>query len=182
MITKKKRRLFFTILPDKKALGLIDELRKKYPDIENLKWVKTENLHITILFLGNVEDQQLPLLIKAAEDVLNNQSSFELTVDELILKPSPSRPAMIWLQYQQSPEFTYVHNRLKKASVEFAKIEETRNQIPHITLARVKNKQVVPLYKIDEVSIITVNKIELWESFTRPEGSVYVKIKPFNLK
>lgn len=74
----KKRRLFLAIPLDEKTLAIIKEFKDKYSEHENIKWVKQKNLHITMLFLENVEDQKLPMLFEIVDRVLQKQTVLEL--------------------------------------------------------------------------------------------------------
>lgn len=67
---------------------------------------------------------------------------------------------LLWIQFRQSIEFTTLHFNLKKALKVLNPIEETRNPIPHITLARVKQKIEINQYSLSTMPQLTVNKIE----------------------
>ena len=74
-----KRRLFFAIPLNEKYTHLTRKYIQNYPRLNELRWIKEENLHITMLFMGNVNAEYIPALIKTAEVVFTAAPKFELT-------------------------------------------------------------------------------------------------------
>ena len=176
-----KRRLFFAIPLNEKYTYLIRKYIQSYSELNQLRWIKEENLHITMLFMGNVNAEYIPALIKTAEGVFTTAPKFELIPEHIIIKPSPKIPVMIWLKFKEDYLFSSIHTQLKGVMNAFVETPETRKLIPHITLARIKNKIPVLINPI-EVPKLIVDKIELWESITDSRGAIYVNLKTFSLK
>src|SRR6185312_10646562 len=61
-----------------------------------VKWVEEDNLHLTLLFLGEVEDRTLPALCRAVADSAAEQNAFPLSVESVGSFPNPRRPRIVW--------------------------------------------------------------------------------------
>ena len=177
-----KRRLFFAIPLNEKYTHLIRKYIQSYSELNQLRWIKEENLHVTMLFMGNVNAEYIPALIETAEGVFTAAPKFELTPENIIIKPSPGIPLMIWLKFKENYLFSSIHTQLKEEMKAFVETPEARKPIPHITLARIKNKNPVLLNPIEKLPKLIVDKIELWESITDSGGATYVNLKIFSLK
>src|SRR4030042_5069779 len=82
-----KRRIFLAInLPDN-ILRQLQKYQDNWPDLP-IRWVKPQNLHITVLFLGFVSDDALLDVLKVAEKVANNTVPFNIYFDKIIYGPS----------------------------------------------------------------------------------------------
>ncbi len=61
-----------------------------------MKWVEEENLHVTLLFLGEVVDRDVPALCKAVADCCAERNSFPLSIESVGCFPNPRRPRVVW--------------------------------------------------------------------------------------
>ncbi len=145
--------------------GIITPLR----GIRGLKPVRKENLHLTLLFLGDTGSEE-----KFSELRKISFSPFKLTTTEIRLFPE-RKPRLIWLEIEESEELCELYDKI--ASV-FGVNERLK---AHITLARIK--WLLPQdYRVvsEEVRLanpfeadFNVNCFNLYNSELRPEGPVY---------
>ena len=175
-------RLFFAIPLNKQYTDLIIKYIQSYPQLKQLRWTREENLHITLFFGGNINAEYIPDLIKAAEEIFNETSKFELAPESIILKPSQKTPLMIWLKFKKDYLFSSIHTQLKEVVKTLVKSTEAKTPIPHITLARIKNKIPVLLNQAEKLPKFMVDKVELWESIIDSRGAIYFNLKTFMLK
>lgn len=178
----KKLRLFF-------AINLDDSLKEKllkasfsFQNIPQLRWTKKENLHLTLLFLGYLYQDQLPQLISLAEKVFKNYQPFILEFENLTPAPSLKSARMIWANLKNSPIIESLRRDLEKALIDqginFQR--ENRGLRWHITLARFPS-QKVKAQKIDFPEKLKVKEICLMESQLAPQGPTYFQLKSFPL-
>jgi RNA 2',3'-cyclic 3'-phosphodiesterase len=179
-----KRRLFIAInMPD----DIRKRLAKKTADWQDfpIRWVRKENLHLTLAFLGYVNDEEIPNLIERLELALDQTCGFDLIFDEIVPAPDRDNPKMIWLVGPTNRELGILHEKIGRA-VGF-QVREHREFRPHITLGKVKRK----LLKSDDRIIKTAGKfsvtfpvssIELMSSELSENGSEYVVMESFNLE
>ncbi len=108
-----------------------------------LKWVEEENLHLTLLFLGEVEDRTLPALCQAVADCCAEHNPFPLSVESVGCFPNPRRPRVVWVGVGTgAAEVAALHDALEPPLLELGCYRrEDRAYTPHITLGRVKGDE-----------------------------------------
>lgn len=187
----KKRKIFIAVnLPYsvKKKLSL------KKKDFLNIpaKWTRTENLHITVLFIGYIDEKNLSEVENSVRFVSMKNDAFPVKITGISFSPKENdTPKMIWANIEKSNELTVlrkeIENALKKTGIVFQSNEEVF--APHITLARINtwkfksiDPEEIPDVDIDESIKINVNSIDLMESVQVKGGVVYRKIKEFSFQ
>lgn len=119
----------------------VQPLRKKYPDF---RWIREENQHITLAFLGNLEDPALAILSEAMSLAVQKTRPIFLCTGEILTIPR-GRPAhVLALGIEQGKDLiaalaadveTILAEQGKQKHNPF-RPPETRTFVPHITLAR----------------------------------------------
>jgi len=171
-----KRRLFVSIpLPETLLKELGEYLKEVKP--RDLKWIAPENIHITVLFLGWIDEEMLDSIISN----LSNLETFEkcsLEVEGITLAPSSKTKRMIWLTFKSNKEYKKIVQEVSKAT----KIKpDFKEPLPHATLARFKHKKITLPEKQIETKKIPVKKIQLMESHLKSDGPKYLVLKEYNL-
>jgi RNA 2',3'-cyclic 3'-phosphodiesterase len=172
-------RIFFAIPLHFDYAMKLSKIAEENP-LENIRWLKPHNLHITVLFLGEVEDNFVEEIKNIADDIISNTSSFIMQPETISLMPA-NKAKMVWVRYYKSEAFKMIYKKLLSALGSYFSTEGAyEDPIPHITLARLKKpiNQISCKISPEEVA---VNRIELWKSETRPEGAEYASIANFNL-
>lgn len=108
-----------------------------------VKWVGEANLHLTLLFLGEVEDRTLPALCQSVADCCVLHRPFGLSVESVGCFPNPRRPRVVWVGVGAgSAEVCALHDALEAPLLELGCYRrEERAYTPHITLGRVKGER-----------------------------------------
>ena len=174
-----RKRLFIAInLPEnlKKYLG---NLRFKWVGDPTIHWVKPENIHLTLIFLGYLEIDYLPSLIRAGQksqkEILSqNLPPIEIKLDEATLGPNFERPRLIWVKIHPNPALEKIRNiianNLRRENIPFQ--EEHRRFIPHLTLARIN--RAPKNFEPEKISWqFPVKSFELMESHLQKTGAEY---------
>jgi RNA 2',3'-cyclic 3'-phosphodiesterase len=179
----RKKRLFVAIpIPESIKLGLIP--LQKTIIFDTLKWVKPDNLHITVFFMGYVAAQYEEAIKDALANLSLSFQSFSLEFEKIVYAP-PVRPSMIWAQYHQNEQFHHTVVSVEKSLRKFT--EKTRNYqkpIPHVTLARFRKRTDLNAFHLPEVSLesIKVRSLILYESELTNAGSIYHCVQEYPLK
>jgi 2'-5' RNA ligase len=99
-----------------------------------------ENLHVTLLFLGEVVDRDVPTLCQAVADCCAQHEPFILSVETVGCFPNPRRPRTIWAGVGAgTQEVCALHDALEPPLLALGCYRrEERQYTPHITLGRVK--------------------------------------------
>jgi 2'-5' RNA ligase len=114
----------------RRVAGLRDRLPRA-------RWVDTGNLHLTLLFLGQVDDAKVPVLAAALREAFAKHSPLELRLANGGTFP-PGRPARVaWVGMETPGDLEALQADVSAAAVEVIGFEpEERPFHPHVTLAR----------------------------------------------
>jgi 2'-5' RNA ligase len=106
-----------------------------------VKWVEPENLHVTLLFLGEVDMVEVPELCQTVAESLQGQAAFAMSVEKVGCFPNSRRPRILWAGVGAGlQEVVAVHDALETPLMELGCYRrEERQYTPHITLGRIKN-------------------------------------------
>jgi 2'-5' RNA ligase len=135
-------RTFIGIDPGKpirdRLVALQETLGRSAGDV---KWVEPENLHVTLLFLGEVDMIDVPDLCRTVADNLQGQSSFSMSIEKVGCFPNSRRPRILWAGVGEGvQEVVAVHDALETPLMELGCYRrEDRQFTPHITLGRIKS-------------------------------------------
>lgn len=189
-----KKRLFIAIPLDEDWLGAFGDFQKRCDgetkELRDFRWTKVDNLHITICFLGWIEEERVPEIPQKLKEVLEGVKHFELEFENITFAPPRKTPYMIWGVFKNSRAYQELAKSVNEAMKEFSEevvSEEGRESISHITLARFKDgriskhKDILELFSAKE-NILRVDNIQLMESKLSPAGPTYSIVENFNLK
>jgi len=163
--------------------------RDRWPELP-ARWTRTENLHVTLLFLGNVSDAELPDVCRVAHDVAKRHAPFALRFSRVRFGPEDKapervRPRMVWVVGERSSELDALRRDLEH---ELCGGPSGGAFTPHVTIARIKQTELrsmeqeeVPAVdeKIGEESM--VESVEVMESDLKRGGPVYTVLESAKL-
>ena len=159
-------RLFFALWPDDAARAGMVSVMDRLPGGCG-RFVTRQNLHITLVFLGFVTEEQEHCVLAGARHI--DVSSVTLTLDALGWW---QRPQVIWLGAQRVPDTLVVlADKLKALAGQCGIKTDARPFSPHATLARKVRKRVV----LPEIAPVNweVRDFCLVRSDTRAAGASY---------
>lgn len=178
-------RLFFAIELGEELLDLLEEttvpLRTEAPE---LGWLGREQRHLTLKFLGNVEESDVPRLIVAADRAAARHAPLEMTVREIGAFPNFRRARVVWIGVEQDARLELLHHDLEQACEQEGFEVEGRPFRPHITLARVRAPAPVDRRRalaraaraVRARATVRVEWITLFESTLAPSGARYRRV------
>ncbi len=164
----------------KKINTLIEEEEKKELPI---KWVKFENLHITLKFLGEIDEKKKGEIIPVITDVSKKYTPFRMRLEGLGCFPGARNPRVLWIGVAECSEILgKIANELEEKLSQYGFKKEKRFHA-HLTIGRVKRFCKVDdiLEKSIDTEAFSVNSVTLFKSTLRPEGPVYEELKKFSL-
>src|SRR5262245_51286773 len=105
-----------------------------------VKWVEKENLHVTLLFLGDVSDRDVIDVCRAAAKACAGVAPFPVVVEGVGAFPNARRPRTIWAGITTgAEELVALHDALGAPLLALGCYRrEERRYTPHVTLGRVK--------------------------------------------
>lgn len=183
-----KHRVFLAInLPDeiKRYLaGIIQKLQKENKK-KVIKWVDSNILHMTLSFLGDLDDGQIEEVEELIKEELVNYNQTILELKSIGAFPELDRPRVVFVEAQDESKIIY---KLQKSLVDkFNRLGLEIDQRPwkaHITVARVKDRGPIKGvdHDIEPGNKWTVGSVDLMESVLTPQGPVYTILEKFELK
>ncbi len=183
-------RAFFCVELEAELREQLDRITQRLRRLPvRANWVRAENLHITLKFLGEVDEELIPKLKEVAQSALKtSQLDGEIawTLDRLGAFPSVERPRVVWVGSSKEPEaLATLAAQLEQALEPLGFAPEGRGFVAHITLGRVKERapspgtaelaralKAHPEFRYEaRVRALTLMKSEL-----TPQGSIYTPV------
>ncbi|NLY12426.1 MAG: RNA 2',3'-cyclic phosphodiesterase [Gammaproteobacteria bacterium] len=175
------RRVFFGLeIPAQ----IKERLLKVNTEVASAQWHSAEQLHLTLLFLGCVEDEQLLAVREVARD--SALAAFELSIAGLGCFGPPHAPKHLWAGVAPEAPVKRLHCALKSQVETLGMQTERRAYCPHLTLARFKHEpgsveHLLADYRETVFGAFLVEQFVLFESQQSANGSRYTVIERYPL-
>jgi RNA 2',3'-cyclic 3'-phosphodiesterase len=182
-------RTFIAIRVPDHCKKLLDQLQRPLRDSgADVRWTSTQNIHLTLKFLGEVDPGTIPLLVERLRGALATQSSFSLRLRGVAGFPDLRNPRVIWCRIEGDVErLKLLHKEIDRACEQAGFSPEQRPFQPHLTLGRVRGKRnlhrLLDCIKIggDHESSFEVREVNVFQSTLTPHGSIYKMLAGLNL-
>jgi RNA 2',3'-cyclic 3'-phosphodiesterase len=156
-----------------------------------VRWVPANNIHLTLVFLGDVVTTNVDALKDMLRTQVSAHSSFEITVGRLGAFPSFRKPRVVWIGVSAPPELSSLQREISQATVRLGYPAEDRPFSPHLTLGRVSKtasqEQVLKIgellegEKVAGLGTMLVGSVNLYRSELLPGGAVYTRLLSVSL-
>lgn len=175
------RRIFIAINISERIKEELDSLKKQWPALP-CKWVKREGLHLTLAFLGYLNDKQLETLLEQTKEIGKLHQSFSIFFTQVCYGPDRKLPPrLIWIKGESSEPLAKLKEDIDKIIKEKLNIyPEEREFSPHITLGRIRawdwrrfEPEERPLVNMGVNFEIPVKSFEIMESHLKRDGAEY---------
>ena len=181
-------RAFLAIDLDEDLKPKINSLIKEFQKIDTkIKYVELVNLHLTLKFFGDIDENGLNSLENAISNVVCNFKPFNIQIKKCGSFPNKNRINVIWVGIDDDTILKQLHDKLDE---EFKKLgfDKDKKFSTHLTIGRMKtakNKAQVrtTIEENEEIEIgeMEVNKFTLKKSTLTPSGPIYEDLKVFEL-
>jgi 2'-5' RNA ligase len=123
-----------------RLVGLQENLARAGAEV---KWVEPENLHVTLLFLGEVDEREVPAVCSVVGEAVANHQPFTVSVETAGCFPNPRRPRVLWVGVGEGGQgVCALHDALEPPLLALGCYRrEDRKYTPHVTLGRVKSER-----------------------------------------
>ena len=168
------KRLFFALWPNNETRKKIDKINQSISSA-GLKRVKCDNLHVTLVFLGNVDAESETMIRQRMKKI--SAQPFTIQFDQLSFWRKPRILCLTTQQYDQ--QLLILVDALKQELEQCGMVMEDRPYKPHITLAR----KALRLIDMDIKPIKwQAHSFCLVESLSTPDGVHYQVLQRWNFK
>lgn len=155
----------------KEALSLVSTTLRKTIDA---RWVKPEAMHLTMKFLGDINEKNLKSISKKLDEVSVLNQPFEMRLNSLGAFPSPRRARVIWAGIDA--DISRLNNlaaSIDDMSADYDIAKEGRPFMAHITLARLREPSMINLdVRMQEITFI-IDRMYFYKSDLTPQGARY---------
>jgi RNA 2',3'-cyclic 3'-phosphodiesterase len=181
-------RLFVALeIPSAVRDNLAAMIRELRPLAPQLKWVRVENLHITLKFIGETNAENLAAIRRALSSVPSRQS-VDLHLRGLGFFPNEKRPAVLWAGIEASESLGKLAGDIDRALETVGIAREQRTFTPHLTIARVSNFSLPEKLRAGiqqnvtrDFGALSSREFHLIESNLKASGAEYTTLQSFSL-
>ncbi|MDD2695671.1 MAG: RNA 2',3'-cyclic phosphodiesterase [Anaerolineales bacterium] len=162
-----------------------------------VRWVRAENIHLTLKFLGDVSISNLEMLQKMLAAEVSGHVPFEMSVGEIGAFPNTRRPRVLWIKVQAPQDLTTLQYGIEALTERLGYPREERPFFPHLTLGRISRganpgdirrvSEALETFKVGFLGATRVAAVNLYRSDLGPSGAAYTclfsaKMAPENTK
>ncbi len=171
MVVKSKR-LFIAIKVhlDADSLDAYNRL-VSHLSFSNIRWVDSDMLHLTLKFIGNTPQDDIPLIVQAIKISTSDISRFAIEINKIGIFGSSYKPKVIWLGIVENNQLMQIANNLMSKLEVFGVVNDRQNFVPHITIGRINSVVDKKLFnaKLENernafCQKVNVNSVILYES------------------
>jgi RNA 2',3'-cyclic 3'-phosphodiesterase len=185
-------RLFVALdFPDAVRQTLRELIARLQPGFGSAKWVRPEAMHITLKFVGEVDGEKLAP-IRGALAPVHSTAPVEIHFRGLGFFPNERRPRVLWCGVEASPNLAELAEAVQRALVPLGIPAESRDFVPHLTLARF-NSDDAPRKDLEtlvraagelksyDFGRTRETEFHLIESILKPVGAEYKRLETFSI-
>jgi len=151
-----------------------------------VRWVPTQNMHLTLKFLGDTSSSYLDFLKQMLIREADSCPQFDLQLGGLGAFPNSRKPRLIWIGIHAPSNLASLQKNIEAGTTRLGYEQEERAFSPHLTIGRARqNVSPTDLQKIrvaldaiqlGNIGIARVDSIHLFKSDLQPGGSIYTKL------
>jgi 2'-5' RNA ligase len=154
------------------------------------RWVREENIHLTIVFLGSIEESAVEELKESVGQVVKQYTSFTASLSKLGIFPNWRKPRVLWIGLEGNiAGLSRLRDELQEALAVFGIRQETRPFRAHLTLGRFKNRlddaaelrEILERYQDIPSAPCPLDELVLFKSDLKPSGPVYTKMASWHM-
>lgn len=167
-----------------------NQLQEELPG-SPVRWVPVNNIHLTLKFLGDVSDNNIPVLQTILKTEAASHHIFEVSIGGFGVFPNPFRPRVLWVGVEAPDELMSLQRRIEVETARLGYAPDQRKFNPHLTLGRVsrnaspgqvrKVSDFLKNHKIGFLGAARIETVTLYRSDLSPNGAVYSKISTAKL-
>ena len=174
------------------GIPLSEEVQKKITSFSEVlkrssgefRFVSVENLHITLSFLGDVEEENISFVVEKLTSVLTHHGTIKIDVVGSGVFPAAGRINVVWVGLKNE----ILKDLIKKINATLSINASHEEETPHVTIARVKSgknkekiREVVEQFRHFDFGTLVADNIVLYESELTSAGPIYHIVKEFGL-
>ena len=154
-----------------------------------MRWVKPQNLHLTLKFLGDIPETEAPKVGAVIHQVACDEPPLEMTLQGMGVFPGIKRPRVLWVGFGgQVRELKRLHRKLEDQLEPLSYDRDKRGFKAHLTLARIKGP-IAPKLLLEAIEDVghfspisfAVRRMVFYKSDLQPQGAIYTPMATADL-
>ncbi|MFZ0702454.1 MAG: RNA 2',3'-cyclic phosphodiesterase [Candidatus Acidiferrales bacterium] len=149
------------------------------------RWVRPEGIHVTLKFIGHVEDTGVADIQEALSGV-RGEKTFDMALRQFGFFPNEKRPRVFYVGIEAGKELGALAGEIETQLEPLGIAKETRAFQPHLTLARFKSNEGLPELREKIASLPSQDfgggaaaEFHLFQSVLQSGGAVYTKLSTY---
>lgn len=179
------------------AISVPEQVKEKISDLQrklktrggHIKWVRPQSMHLTLKFLGDVEESKIDAIAESVREAVSTQKPFTISVSGTGVFPHPGRPRVLWVGVEQGREtLTLLADNIDRSFTALGFKPEKRKFSAHLTLGRVKSlKNIDDTLRVMNATefqggSFRTEELMVMKSELRPEGAQYTTLHKIKLE
>jgi 2'-5' RNA ligase len=151
-----------------------------------IRWVPTQNMHLTLKFLGDIATSHLDFLKQLLAREADSHSQFNLQLGGLGSFPASRQPRLLWIGIHTPADLASLQKSIETGATRLGYDQEERAFSPHLSIGRVRQnvspsdlqkiRVALDTIQLGNIGIARVDSIHLFKSDLQPSGSIYTKL------
>ena len=179
-------RLFIALdIPADVRASLTSYMERARPLAPEARWARVEGLHVTLKFVGHVDDAVVKQIKAALASI--KTSPFEVKFTGVGFFPNPNAARVFWAGVDGGDHLPRLASSIDAATEKLGFARETKPYHPHLTLARTSSRPLRGLKPLlneppPQFGTMTAREFFLYQSQPQKGGSKYTKLERFELE
>ena len=184
------KRIFIAIkgLPDVGFLQVFEDLKNNCRN-DRITWVDPKNIHITLKFFGETEEERIPAISSLLSVIAGKHIPFEMKLKGTGVFGSSYKPRVVWIGIDNNPTLISLGQDILDSMESLGFKKDRQNFVPHLTLGRIKHIDdkhrffdLIGKYKNSVITSESIKELHLIESRLTPKGPLYTVLERYELK
>ncbi|MBP7497342.1 MAG: RNA 2',3'-cyclic phosphodiesterase [Bacteroidales bacterium] len=155
---------------------------------ENIRWVNTENYHITIKFFGNTEPERIELIDSLLKKLSGNYKAIRLDIFGAGYFKRDSKPKILWLGSRNDKSLISMVTDIDESLVQIGYNKEKRPFKSHLTIGSIRYinnmenfERVIVKHSDRLIQSCYIKSLVFYESILKPGGPEYIELYNYQL-
>jgi 2'-5' RNA ligase len=177
------RTFIAALIPEEIRLEMKRYIMEMKPHWEGVKWENHEKLHLTLKFLGEVEESKIERIKIALEGLVRIYSPFRTAISRFGGFPSLKNPRVLFIGLSENHELLRLQCEIEERLEGFGFKKESRTFVSHVTIGRIRGRaRSKGFFPIPQHTSFPITEIALMKSVLYHEGSKHTPISLFQLE
>ena len=151
-----------------------------------VRWVPTQNMHLTLKFLGDIATSHVEFLKQLLAHVAEAHPQFDVQIGSLGSYPTSRRPRVLWAGLHAPADLISLQKSIEAGTTRLGYEQEEHAFSPHLTLGRVRQtispaemqkvRTALNTIQLGNIGKARVDSVHLFKSDRQPGGSIYTKL------